>query len=84
MVGPFQERILLTIKATDGLVPVDGGSFAIEGIAKRLTDFYLRPAPHQAAHRFSPVALALSSDVAIECDIRWDGVCHPDIVGEAR
>ena len=36
------------------------------------------------SQRFTPVALALNSDVAIEFDIRWDGDCHPDIVGEAR
>jgi TQXA domain-containing protein len=109
LVGPFQVRIPLTLNATDGHSLVDTDGFAVDGIVKPGTDFYLRPAPGTSAttltattphkltgrvltgvalagapQRFTPVALAIASDVAIHFDIRWDTDCHPDIVGEGR
>jgi hypothetical protein len=37
----------------------------------------------QALQRYTPVALTMPADVAIQFDISWDGECRPDIVGEA-
>jgi hypothetical protein len=37
----------------------------------------------QALRRFTPVALTMPADVAIQFDISWDGDYRPDIVGEA-
>jgi TQXA domain-containing protein len=36
----------------------------------------------QALQGFTPVALTLPADVAIQFDISWDGACRPDIVGD--
>jgi TQXA domain-containing protein len=37
----------------------------------------------QPPQRFTPVALTMPADVAIQFDISWDGECRPDTVGEA-
>lgn len=99
LVGPFQVRTPLTLNATDGHTLVDADGFAIHGVIRPGTDFYLRPAsgtssttltatpPHShsgrvltgvapaGSERFTPVALAVTTDVAIHFDISWDGDC---------
>jgi TQXA domain-containing protein len=101
LVGPFQVRNALTLKATDGHALVDADGAAIDGTLQPGKDFYVRPAPgtststltattahhiagrvltgvalEGAPQRFTPVALAIPSDVAIHFDIRWDGDCE--------
>jgi TQXA domain-containing protein len=101
MVGPFQVRIPLTLKVTDGHALVDADGAAIDGTLQPGSDFYVRPAPgastttltatavhpiagrvltgvalEEPPQRFTPVALAILADVAIQFDIRWDGECE--------
>jgi TQXA domain-containing protein len=44
LVGPFQVRIPLTLKATDGHALVDAGGAAIDGTLQPGSNFYVRPA----------------------------------------
>jgi TQXA domain-containing protein len=101
LVGPFQVRIPLTLKAADGHALVDADGAPIDGTVQSRRDFYVRPAPgastttltattpyelpgrvltgvplEGASQRFTPVALAIPTDVAIHFDIRWDGDCE--------
>jgi TQXA domain-containing protein len=101
LVGPFQVRIPLTLKAADGHALVDADGAPIDGTVRARRDFYVRPAPgasttrltattpyelagrvltgvalEGASQRFTPVALAIPTDVAIHFDIRWDGDCE--------
>ncbi|MGB8792711.1 MAG: TQXA domain-containing protein, partial [Mycobacterium sp.] len=45
LVGPFQVRIPLTLKVTDGHALVDADGATIDGTVKSRRDFYVRPAP---------------------------------------
>jgi TQXA domain-containing protein len=45
LVGPFQVRIPLALKAADGHALVDGDGAAIDGTVQSRRDFYVRPAP---------------------------------------
>jgi TQXA domain-containing protein len=45
LVGPFQVRIPLTLKVTDGHALVDADGAAIDGTVQSRRDFYVRPAP---------------------------------------
>jgi TQXA domain-containing protein len=45
LVGPFQVRIPLTLKVTDGHALVDADGATIDGTVQSRRDFYLRPAP---------------------------------------
>jgi TQXA domain-containing protein len=101
LVGPFQVRIPLTLKTTDGHALVNADGTTIDGTVQSRRDFYVRSAPgtttttltatttnsvagrvltgvalEAAPQRFTPVALAVPADVAIEFDIRWDGDCE--------
>jgi TQXA domain-containing protein len=108
LVGPFQVRIPLTLRATDGHTLVDADGLSIGGKIEPGTNFYLRRAPGTSAatltatttenlpgrvltgvalqgesHRFTPVALAIPTEMAIEFDISWEA--HEpwsDIVGD--
>jgi TQXA domain-containing protein len=100
LVGPFQVRTPLALRATDGHTLVDASGAVIDGAVPPGTDFYIRPAPGASAttltattahdhagqvltgvalegapHRFTPVALAIPTDVAIQFDIGWDCSC---------
>ena len=45
LVGPFQVRIPLTLKVTDGHALVDADGATIDGTVQSRRDFYVRPAP---------------------------------------
>jgi hypothetical protein len=45
LVGPFQVRIPLTLKVTDGHTLIDADGATIDGTVQPGSDFYLRPAP---------------------------------------
>jgi TQXA domain-containing protein len=100
LVGPFQVRIPLTLKVTDGHELVDADGAPIDGAVQARRDFYVRPAPgasmtiltattaqelagrvltglalEGASQRFTPIALAIPTDVAIQFDIGWDCNC---------